>query len=125
MMPFAINAATEYINPTKALEYLATGRPVISTPVKDVVRQYSDLVEIVKTTEQFINAAEKLLNAPHNDRIQRGIDKAKQCSWETTVQQMQGLVKQAIGRKERRSARKITPLAQAELEYIFQATQGS
>ena len=42
MMCFAINAATQYINPTKALEYLATGKPVISTPVKDVVRQYSD-----------------------------------------------------------------------------------
>src|SRR5438270_3257327 len=40
MMPFAINAATQYINPTKALEYFATGRPVISTPVKDVVNQY-------------------------------------------------------------------------------------
>ena len=125
MMPFAINAATEYINPTKALEYMATGRPVISTPVKDVVRQYSDLVEIVKTPQEFINAAERMLKSGAPDRIQRGIEKAKQCSWESTVEQMQGLVKQAIGRKERRSARKITPLAQAELEYVFQATQGS
>ena len=49
MMPFAMNASTQYINPTKGLEYMATGRPVISTPVKDVVRQYSDIVSIVKT----------------------------------------------------------------------------
>jgi len=67
-MPFAINAATEYINPTKALEYLATGRPVIGTPVKDVVRQYSDLVEIVKTPEQFVEAAERLLKTPDTDQ---------------------------------------------------------
>src|SRR5690606_9810992 len=33
LMPFALNAATEYINPTKALEYLAAGRPVVSTAV--------------------------------------------------------------------------------------------
>jgi len=124
-MPFAMNASTEYINPTKALEYLATGRPVISTPVKDVVRQYSDLVEIVKTDEEFINAADRLLRNPDRDRIQRGIDKARECGWENTVDQMQKLIKQAIGRSDRRSARRITPLDQAELEYVFQATQGS
>lgn len=125
MMSFAINAATEYINPTKALEYLATGRPVISTPVKDVVRQYSDLVDIVKTPEEFIAAAERALKDPPRDRIQRGIEKAKQCSWDTTVATMQGLIKDAITKPDRRSSRKIAPLAQAELEYIFQATQGS
>jgi beta-glucosidase/6-phospho-beta-glucosidase/beta-galactosidase len=125
MMPFAMNAATEFINPTKALEYFATGRPVISTPVRDVVRQYSDLVDIVKTPEEFVKAADRLLKSPDPDRIQSGIERARRCSWESTVQQMQDLIKEAIGRKDRRSARKITPLDQAELEYVFQATQGS
>ena len=32
LMPFALNEATEYINPTKALEYMATGKPIVSTP---------------------------------------------------------------------------------------------
>ena len=125
MMAFAINAATEYINPTKALEYLATGRPVISTPVKDVVRQYSDLVDIVKTPEEFIEAAERAMKNPPLERIQRGIEKASQCTWESTVSTMQNLIKEAIGKKDRPSARKIAPLDQAELEYVFQATQGS
>jgi beta-glucosidase/6-phospho-beta-glucosidase/beta-galactosidase/glycosyltransferase involved in cell wall biosynthesis len=125
MMPFAINAATEYINPTKALEYLATGRPVISTPVKDVLRQYKDLVDIVKTAEEFVEAADRAIKNPDRARIQRGIDRASQCSWETTVSTMQDLIKEAIGRKDRPSAGKIVPLAQAELEYVFQATQGS
>jgi beta-glucosidase/6-phospho-beta-glucosidase/beta-galactosidase len=125
MMPFAINAATEYINPTKALEYFATGRPVISTPVKDVLRQYSELIDIVKTPEQFVDTADKLFRDPPKDRIQRGIDMARQCSWENTVQQMQNLIKEAIGKKDRPSSRKIRPMDDAELEYVFQATQGS
>jgi len=125
MMPFAINAATEYINPTKALEYLATGRPVISTAIKDVVRQYEDLVDIVKSPEQFIEVAQHLLDDPPRERIRRGIEKARQCSWESTVNQMQALITRAINRKDRPSARKITPLAEAELEYVYQATQGS
>ena len=125
MMPFALNAATEYINPTKALEYFATGRPVISTPVKDVVRQHGDLVEIVKTPAEFVRAAERLLGDPPRDRIERAVEKARRSSWESVVQNMQDLIKEAIGKKDRRSARKIAPLAEAELEYVYQATQGS
>ena len=125
MMCFAINAATEYINPTKALEYLATGRPVISTPVKDVIRQYSDLVDIVKTPEEFVAAAERVLKESPMDRIERGLAKAAACGWENTVTNMQRLIKDAISRPDRRSKRKIEPLTEAELEYQYQRTQGS
>jgi len=125
MMCFAINAATEYINPTKALEYLATGRPVISTPVKDVVRQYTGLVEIVKTSEEFVAAADKLLANPPVERIQKGIELANSCGWESTVAQMQKLIKEAITKKDRPSSGKIEPLPDAELEYLYTPTQGS
>jgi glycosyltransferase involved in cell wall biosynthesis len=125
MMCFAINAATEYINPTKALEYLATGKPVVSTPVKDVVRQYSDLVEIAKTAEDFVLAAERVMQHPDPTKIARGIEMAKRSSWESTVATMQGLIKEAISQTDRRSKQKITPFTEVELEYQFLPTQGS
>jgi beta-glucosidase/6-phospho-beta-glucosidase/beta-galactosidase/glycosyltransferase involved in cell wall biosynthesis len=127
MMCFAINASTQYINPTKALEYLATGKPVISTPVKDVITQYSDLVEIVRTPEEFVAAAERALVNPDRDRIQRGIEKAQKSSWESTVKTMQDLIKQAIGKTDRPSTKKVKTLAENESEnvYRYQATQGS
>src|SRR5437763_120589 len=53
MMPFAMNASTQYINPTKALEYFSTGKPVISTPIEEVIRQYSDLVGNVKYGDEL------------------------------------------------------------------------
>src|SRR5207253_2782890 len=93
MMCFAINAATEFINPTKALEYLATGKPVISTPVKDVVRQYSDLLEIVSSPQEFVEAIDRLVQDPNPERVHRGIDKARECSWEGTVSQMRELIR--------------------------------
>jgi len=96
MMWFAINEATEFINPTKALEYLATGKPVISTPVKDVIKQYTDYVEIVKSPKEFIVCAENALSARDENRIQRGIEKARQSSWESTVARMQELIDEAI-----------------------------
>jgi glycosyltransferase involved in cell wall biosynthesis len=97
MMVFALNEATEFINPTKALEYLATGKPVISTPVADVVRQYSDLVFIERDAEGFVNRIESLLAAPDDVRIQKGLAKAAGCSWDNTVARMQALIAEATG----------------------------
>ena len=41
-MPFALNESTRFISPTKTPEYLAAGRPVVSTPIRDVVRTYGE-----------------------------------------------------------------------------------
>lgn len=101
MMCFALNEATEYINPTKALEYLATGKPVVGTPVSDVVRQYSDTVLIAKSPEDFAANIDRALNKPDLRMIQKGIDKAKEASWESTVEKMQGLIEEAIGSRQR------------------------
>ncbi len=62
-IPFAMNESTKYISPTKTPEYLAAGKPVISTPIKDVVSPYGDnkLVHIVSNASEFITAAEKEL----------------------------------------------------------------
>jgi len=125
MMPFAMNASTQFINPTKALEYMATGKPVISTPVRDVVRQWSDIVYLAKTAGEFIAAAETALNEPDQDRIARGLELARKSSWENTVESMQHLIQEAIGKHERRSKQKITPLSEAELGYQYQPTPGS
>ncbi len=42
MMPFALNDATRFISPTKTLEYLAAGKPVVSTAIRDVVTPYGE-----------------------------------------------------------------------------------
>jgi hypothetical protein len=59
------------------------------------------------------------------ERVQKGLELARQCSWESTVQTMQDLIKQAINKKERRSNRNIEPMTEAQLEYVYMATQGS
>jgi beta-glucosidase/6-phospho-beta-glucosidase/beta-galactosidase len=126
MMCFAINAATQYINPTKGLEYMATGKPIVGTHVRDVVKQWSDIVRLAKGSEEFVRQIEDALRAgPDDERVKRGLELAKRCSWEGTVATMQGLIKDAISRKDRRSTRNIEPLNQAELEYVYMATQGS
>ena len=63
LMPFAINDATRYISPTKTPEYLAAGRPVVSTPIADVVRQYGTLpcVAIAADAGSFAAAIDRQL----------------------------------------------------------------
>jgi UDP-galactopyranose mutase len=51
LLLFALNESTKFISPTKTPEYLAAGKPVVSTPIRDVVRPYGDagLVHIAGT----------------------------------------------------------------------------
>jgi UDP-galactopyranose mutase len=63
LMPFAVNEATRFISPTKTPEYLAGGRPVVSTPITDVARHYGTLqgVKIAATPAGFVEACEEAL----------------------------------------------------------------
>jgi UDP-galactopyranose mutase len=63
LMPFAINEATRFISPTKTPEYLAGGKPVVSTAITDVVRHYGALegVFIAGDAAQFIAGCEEAL----------------------------------------------------------------
>ena len=70
MMPFAMNAATKYISPTKTPEYLAAGKPVVSTPIADVVRTYGavGLAHIAETPDAFVQAIRTALREPATRR---------------------------------------------------------
>ena len=89
MMPFAKNEATEFINPTKALEYMATGTPIVSTDIDDVVLQFSEVVDIAETHDEFIDACERSIARPSLERINAGLKLAKNNSWESIVAQLE------------------------------------
>jgi UDP-galactopyranose mutase len=100
LMPFAVNAATRFISPTKTPEYLAGGRPVVSTPVPDVVRQFSDNpgVLVGHSVESFVGGCETALGLAENPSGWRdAVDTwlADQ-SWDTTFARMRELVDEAV-----------------------------
>jgi hypothetical protein len=91
MVAFAMNESTRFISPTKTPEYLAAGKPVISTPIRDVVRPYGDnkLVHIVSDADEFIKAAEKELNKKRNTSWLKKVDDfLLYNSWDRTWGQM-------------------------------------
>jgi UDP-galactopyranose mutase len=102
LMPFARNESTRFISPTKTPEYLAAGKPVISTSIRDVVRPYGDLklVEIADTADEFIAAAEKILSQRSQaDWLSRVDAFIQGISWDKTWAQMSDLIDGVIERK--------------------------
>jgi UDP-galactopyranose mutase len=98
LMPFAINNSTKFISPTKTPEYLAAGKPVISTAIRDVVRPYGEqnLVAIAATSDEFIAAAEVFLKEDRTEKIKE-VDKfLMQTSWDKTFKRMSGLIDESI-----------------------------
>jgi UDP-galactopyranose mutase len=100
LMPFAINDSTKFISPTKTPEYLAGARPVVSTPITDVIRHYGDLesVFIADGAQAFIEGCEQALALVRGgDEWLNEVDlKLANLSWDITYARMAGLVHEAI-----------------------------
>jgi glycosyltransferase involved in cell wall biosynthesis len=86
MLPFARNEATRFISPTKTPEYLAAGRPVVSTSIPDVVRPYGDegLARIADTPDLFLAAIRDALSDPAGRWLPQADAFLANMSWDAT-----------------------------------------
>jgi glycosyltransferase involved in cell wall biosynthesis len=95
IMPFSLNEATRFISPTKTPEYLAGGKPVISTRIVDVIRHYNSVVNFASTSEEFIAVAEN--DIVQNEEWLAKVDKIlSENSWDRTWEQMNKIIEMAI-----------------------------
>jgi UDP-galactopyranose mutase len=113
LLLFARNESTRFISPTKTPEYLAAGKPVISTSIRDVVRPYGELnlVSMADTAQDFIEAAEGILTrgGPDREWLKRVDNFLAQISWDKTWAQMSTLIENVIETKQGAKS-KVTPL---------------
>jgi UDP-galactopyranose mutase len=103
LMPFAINEATRFISPTKTPEYLAAGRPVVSTPVIDVARHYgtTPAVRIAAAGARFVEACEEALALVRNDDLGWRDDAdtlLAAMSWDDTAAAMMAAIDEVLPR---------------------------
>jgi UDP-galactopyranose mutase len=105
LLPFARNDSTRFISPTKTPEYLAAGKPVVSTSIRDVVRPYGQegLVRIADSAEEFVAACEAALREDSGERQSRVDAFLAQNSWDKTWSRMSELINGAV--KARAAAR--------------------
>lgn len=91
LMPFALNEATQYINPTKTLEYMAANKPILSTAVADVVNNFTPVVQVAYTQEEFVQKLEVACELDE-ETLRAGLLMASGASWESIVENIQRLV---------------------------------
>lgn len=100
LLPFARNESTRFISPTKTPEYLAAGKPVVSTSIRDVVRPYGDegLVHIADTVAEFVASAEVAMNqdSQNADWLNQVDAFLAQTSWDATWEHMTQLIEGVI-----------------------------
>jgi len=86
LLPFARNEATRFISPTKTPEYMAAGRPVVSTSIRDVVRPYGQqgLVRIADDVDTFVAACDAAMKEDPSERRRQADAFLRQTSWDGT-----------------------------------------
>lgn len=106
LLPFAKNESTRFISPTKTPEYLAAGKPVVSTSIRDVVRPYGalGLVRVADTVPEFVAACVAAMAEP-NEKLRAKADPfLAKTSWDLTWRQMEELLREAIETNSMRSS---------------------
>jgi glycosyltransferase involved in cell wall biosynthesis len=114
LMPFALNEATEYINPTKTLEYMAAGKPIVSTAISDVVHNFTPVVAVARSAEEFVAAVRRAIEQPSAELIARGLEQARANSWESIVSRMERIIRDAMRTRETRTERPLVERVRTE-----------
>jgi UDP-galactopyranose mutase len=115
LLLFARNEATRFISPTKTPEYLAAGKPVVSTSIRDVVQPYGQqgLVKIADTSDDFIQAVNEILRTNGSERsewLERVDSFLSGMSWDQTWAEMSQLIEEIIDSRKASSLQLSPPV---------------
>jgi glycosyltransferase involved in cell wall biosynthesis len=120
IIPFLIDESTRFISPTKTPEYLCAGRPVVSTPITDIVNPYgaNQLVSIASNASEFIDAIEFWMQCENKKEWLNRADKfLMTMSWDITFSDMTTRMEQTLTKRN--------PTARFEQDKFFINQPGS
>jgi UDP-galactopyranose mutase len=122
LLPFARNESTRFISPTKTPEYLAAGKPVVSTSIRDVVRPYGEMgfVRVADTPSEFVEAVELSLAEDSDSRMGAVDAFLSQTSWDRTWGRMSELIEDVIA-----TCRQPAVASRAAMSSVVRATVAS
>lgn len=124
LLPFALNESTRFISPTKTLEYMACGKPSVSTAIRDVVEPYGHVVPIHADAAGFVQACETILGRSDAERAEHDRKVAgiiARTSWDATAAAMGALIAHAEAAREAQELPAVANIA-AELARASGAT---
>lgn len=103
IVPFALNPATRYLSPTKVLEYMAAHKPVVSTPLQDVLALYSPVVQVAGSPADFVEQIERVLQQPAEERRPDEDHLLALYSWDSLAERLHRLIEEHLKTARRSS----------------------
>jgi glycosyltransferase involved in cell wall biosynthesis len=91
MLQWKMSKWIEYCNPLKMFEYMASGKPIVSVPIKEAMK-YSDIISIAYSKEQFAGAIRWELLNDTPERVRRRIAIAREHSWDNHIIEISQLI---------------------------------
>ena len=98
LMPYEFTDHTEHIFPLKMFEYMAFRKPIVSTDIP-AARQFSDVISIAGSRDEFVDNIHQLLCNNNDQRVQRGFTIAQQNSWEQKVEDISRVILEHLSRR--------------------------
>lgn len=82
------------VSPLKFYEYLATGKPIVSTEEPLQVLEFADVTYITENTDDFVIKCGEALLESDPEKVKMRMAYGKACSWDERVKQMEKTLKQ-------------------------------
>ena len=102
LLPWKMSEWVTYCNPLKLFEYMASGRPIVSVPIGEVVEKYADIVSLARNKEEYCDAIVWELNNDTAERERRRIETAREHSWDNHIEQLSRIISDAVAAKKQR-----------------------
>jgi glycosyltransferase involved in cell wall biosynthesis len=95
LMCYRKTAYTKYIFPLKLYEYLACGKPIVSTPLENL-EEFQDVLYFADKHNEWIKNIQQSLVEHNTELEQKRIAVARENSWDTRVKDLVSLIRERI-----------------------------
>lgn len=92
LLPYCLNRYTESVMPAKTYECLATGLPVVATPLPELVAEFSSVMRFVGPGVAWEGAVEEALREDTDEAREKRVTLAKRNSWAARFDEFSALV---------------------------------
>jgi len=103
IIPYKFGLRTQYTHPLKALEYLASGRPVVSTPMP-ALQVHKDYIYFAKEPDAFARAVEQALKEDNPQKRLARSQYTQDKTWRHQVDNISLLIQQILEQKLAKSS---------------------
>ncbi len=100
ILPWKMTEWIKHCNPLKLFEYMASGKPIVSVPIREVATFYSDIVSVADNKEDFLRCILFELEYDTENRRQKRIEIANRNSWSRHIDKLSGLLKEKIEKQK-------------------------